>query len=86
MNSMVVLWPDRRKLQVFSDPRGVVEFARLACPLLPFADAPGVTGASLSSVALLGSFLQVKRVRPASGAKKSLLPTMATSLLPSLKV
>ena len=28
MNPTVLLWPDRRKMQVFSDPRVSVEFGR----------------------------------------------------------
>jgi hypothetical protein len=30
MSTAVVPWPDRRKIEVFRDPRGAVEFARLA--------------------------------------------------------
>jgi hypothetical protein len=37
MNPTVVLWPDRRKMQVFSDPRDAVELARLASPWDPYA-------------------------------------------------
>ena len=30
MNPTIVLWPDRCKMQVFSDPRDSGEFARIA--------------------------------------------------------
>ena len=35
LNPTVMFWPDQRRMQVFSDPRDAVEFARIARPFSP---------------------------------------------------